>query len=236
MFYQKGIDITKAKSMFDYIAAFKTYEGRPAHNMKVYNLGLSNYKALDYLNATEYVEINYMIEDFARANPGCEIYAAGRSGGYAVLYLTGYDKTLFDYIKDFDNYEDFKEFCRDDFAGSVKETMPYLVRLTKNLQAFDKWCDEVRDFCESISHQNIPYLLADEYLDIVADNYSNIFEALGIEFTNREVRGENYRVYLTAEVNAYPEVAGMIKRHFKGMPFKTDVVLGDDSYIDFIYS
>ena len=162
MFYTKGIDITNDKQMFNFLKNHFEYPTMNSWNrcysiankVKLYNLGLSGNwcVALSLLEEGEYESLNWMIQDWEREHPTYEVYFNGRSGGYLVLKDKGYNgHVLPDMIVDNEDYEEYKEWCRDNY-GSVKANREDLVYYTKLVQEFDKLCDELRDYCDRLSN------------------------------------------------------------------------------------
>ena len=162
MFYQKGINITNDKQMFNFINNHFTYDTLNswnqlhsiANNVKLYNLKLKGdwCKALDLLfdecdeSGLQY-NINEMIEHWERQHPGYKLGFNGRSSGYLVMYNEGNCKSILPDILQQRNYEDFKEDVRY-WYGGLKYYRNELQFYTKLIQDFDKLCDELRELVE----------------------------------------------------------------------------------------
>lgn len=161
MFYQKGIDITNAKQMWNFLHdhyqyyTMNSWNGIKsiANNVKVYNLKLSGncYNALTFLQDDDYFTVNMMISDWEADHPNYRVGFNGRSGGYLVLYNNDNNGTVLpDEVAYNDDYEGYKEMCREYF-GSVKDARYKLVEAVKLVQDFDKLCDQLRDYCNELS-------------------------------------------------------------------------------------
>lgn len=160
MFYTKGVDITKDKSMFNFIAGHPTYYTMNswnrtrsiAHNVKLYNLGLEGdwAVALAHLESGEYDTINWMIQEWEREHPGYTVGFNGRSGGYLVLYNRAGSCSVIPDTLDYETYEDYKADMRD-YYGSVKANRDELIEFVRLVQAFDRLCDEIREFVNDLS-------------------------------------------------------------------------------------
>lgn len=168
MFYKTGVDITNDKQMFNFLRDhFEYYTANSwnglrsiANNVKIYNLDLSGdwCVALAILEAEDYDTINMVIEDWEREHPGYDVGFNGRSGGYLVLGNKGNARhVLPEEITDSVDYEDYKQYCRDYF-GSVKANRQVLVNYTKLVQSFDKLCDTLREYCDSLSKSSFEVL------------------------------------------------------------------------------
>lgn len=178
MFYKKGIDITNAKQMFNFLRGHYMYDTMNswnqlksiANNVKIYNLNLDgdHWNALRYLEDDEYFTVNMMIEDWEAEHPDYKVGFNGRSGGYLVLYNKGNNRNVLpDEIIDFDNYEDFKEYIQD-YWGGVKYFMSDLRYYTKLVQDFDKLCDEIRDYVNSLSLRSF----TDDKIEVLLDDFA----------------------------------------------------------------
>ena len=191
MFYKKGIDITNDKQMFNFLKNHFTYATLGswnrlysiANNVKLYNLGLSGdwCNALSLLEAGEYENINWMIQDWCREHPGYEVYFNGRSSGYLVLKDKEYNGHMLpESILDSDTYEDYKAYCRE-HCGSVKENRYELRQYTKLIQDFDKLCDELRNYCDELSRLSFEVVAMERSVDLFNDKYEDDLELLGFE-------------------------------------------------------
>lgn len=160
MFYTKGIDITKDKSMFNFIANHPTYYTMNswnrtrsiAHNVKLYNLDLEGdwCRALAHLESGEYDTLNWVIQDWERDHPGYSVAFNGRSGGYLVLYNRAGSSSVLPDTLDYESYEDYKTDMRD-YYGSVKANRDELVQFVRLVQDFDRLCDELREIVNGLS-------------------------------------------------------------------------------------
>ena len=189
MFYIKGIDITNDKQMFEFINNhFRYYtanswnRGRSiAHNVKIYNLGLSgdHWTALTFLQDDDYFVVNMMIEDWETEHRGYKVGFNGRSGGYLVLYNATGGSAIPDTL-DYDNYEDYKADMRD-YYGSVKANRNELRDFVKVVQDFDRLCDEIRDYVDDLSNRNFMIEAMRESVERFNEQYSEDLEYLGFD-------------------------------------------------------
>ena len=118
-----------------------------ANNMKLYNLGLSNWeKALEMLEIDDWFDISIMIEDFNYSLEdefNCSVGVNGRSGGYLVLYNKNNSKNVLPTnIADSQDYEEFKEWLKYD-GYTLKDYHDELIYYTELVQSFDKFCDDI---------------------------------------------------------------------------------------------
>lgn len=189
MFYQKGIDITNDKQMFNFLKdhyqyyTMNSWNGLKsiANNVKVYRLNLSGdcYNALTFLQDDDYFTINMMIEDWEVEHRGYKVGFNGRSGGYLVLYNANDNKTvLIDEVEYNDDYEGYKEMCREYF-GSVKAARYKLVEMVKLVQDFDKLCDQLRDYVNELSTQDFAARALERTVDLFNENYYDDLTYLG---------------------------------------------------------
>ncbi len=199
MFYKPYVDITKDKSMFNFIAEHPTYYTMNswnrtrsiAHNVKLYKLGLAGdwTVALAHLESGEYDTISYMIDDWERRHPGYRVGFNGRSNGYLVLGCANNSCTAIPENLDYETYEDYKADMRD-YYGSVKANRDELVEFVRLVQDFDKLCDEIREFVNDLSKLSYEkeemYKIVDEF----NDDYSNDLELLGFEYLRVDEAGE----------------------------------------------
>lgn len=189
MFYIKGIDITNDKQMFEFINNhFRYYtanswnRGRSiAHNVKIYNLGLSgdHWTALTFLQDDDYFVVNMMIEDWETEHRGYKVGFNGRSGGYLVLYNAAGGSAIPDTL-DYDNYEDYKADMRD-YYGSVKANRNELRDFVKVVQDFDRLCDEIRDYVDDLSNRNFLIEAMKESVERFNEQYAEDLEYLEFE-------------------------------------------------------
>lgn len=191
MFYKKGIDITNDKQMFNFLKEHRTYPTMNswnylysiANNVKMYNLNLSGDWGVAYtlLENGEYDTLNWMIQDWMQEHQGYEVYFNGRCGGYLVLYnKDNRDHVLPDSILDSDNYDEYKEYCRD-YYGSVKANRDDLVYYTKLVQDFDKLCDELRSYCDELSNLKVEVIEMEKSVDKFNEIYEDDLELLGFK-------------------------------------------------------
>ena len=162
MFYKKGIDITNAKSMFNFINEHYTYYtlsswnglSSIANNVKVYNLKLEGDwdVALSYLFDENDIgdlqfEINMMIREWEDDHQGYLIGFNGRSGGYLVMYNKDNNRSIVpDCLLGYDTYEEWKQSIKESwYHECVKDYLPTLRETTKLIQDFDKLCDKIRE-------------------------------------------------------------------------------------------
>lgn len=191
MFYQKGIDITNAKQMFNFLKdhyqyyTMNSWNGLKsiANNVKVYNLGLSGncYNALTFLQDDDYFTVNLMIEDWEAEHHGYKVGFNGRSGGYLVLYNDKGNGTILpDFIDDCDDYEGFKEYLKEGYYKEcVKDYLPQLREYTKLVQDFDKLCDQLRDYVNELSVKDFAAEALEEVVDRFNSNYYDDLSYLG---------------------------------------------------------
>lgn len=198
MFYTKGVDITKDKSMFNFIAEHPTYfTGNSwnrtrsiAHNVKLYNLNLEGDwpRALAHLESGEYDTINWMIQDWEREHPSYKVCFNGRSGGYLVLYNRAGGSVIPDDL-DYETYEDYKADMRD-WCGSVKANRYKLVEFVRLVQAFDRLCDEIREFVNDLSKLSYELEEMQKIVETFNLEYSSDLELLGFEELEVNEAGE----------------------------------------------
>lgn len=191
MFYQKGIDITNAKQMFNFLKdhyqyyTMNSWNGLKsiAHNVKVYNLKLSGncYNALTFLQDDDYFTVNLMISDWEDEHRGYKVGFNGRSGGYLVLYNDKGNGTILpDFIDDCDDYEGFKEYLKGSYYKEcVKDYLPQLREYTKLVQDFDKLCDQLRDYVNELSVKDFALEALEEVVDRFNNNYYDDLSYLG---------------------------------------------------------
>lgn len=182
MFYQKGIDITNDKQMFNFLKNHFEYWtmnswnrlGSIANNVKLYNLCLSGDwgVAYDLLASGDYDIINDMITYWTYEHKGYEVNFNGRSGGYLVLCHKGDNyHVLPDEIVEAEDYNEYKRYCRE-YYGSVKANRADLVYYTKLVQDFDKLCDELRDFCDELSRQSFELI----EMQRAVDQFNSVYD------------------------------------------------------------
>jgi hypothetical protein len=192
MFYQKGIDITNDKQMFNFLRNhFEYYTANSwnglrstANDVKLYRLNLSGSwaTAYDLLAAGEYEIVNSMLMQWADQHTGFEINFNGRSGGYLVLCDNDNNRhVLPEEITNSVDYEDYKAYCKDVY-GSVKANRGTLVFYTKLVQDFDKLCDDLRDFCDELSKQTFEIVEMSKAVDEFNDEYADDLEYLEFDY------------------------------------------------------
>lgn len=188
MFYKTGVDITNDKQMFNFLNDHFRYWtanswnrlSSVANNVKLYKLELAGdwCVALSLLEAGEYDTINMWLLDWEREHPGYEVFFNGRRGGYLVLVeKNSHACVLPDDIVDFDNYEDYKENCREVY-GSVKANRSSLVYFTKLVQDFDKLCDQLRDYCDELSNLKFEVIEMEKSVDSFNIQYESDLEVM----------------------------------------------------------
>ena len=181
MFYKTGVDITNDKQMFNFLKEhFEYYTCNSwnglhsiANNVKLYNLDLSGdwCVALSLLEAEDYDTVNMIIHDWERDHPGYSVGFNGRSGGYLVLGNKGNARhVLPDEITDSEDYNDYKEYCRD-YLGSVKLNRRVLVDYVTLVRDFDKLCDELRDYCDHLSKSSFEVIEMQKAVDDFNNQY-----------------------------------------------------------------
>ena len=183
MFYEKGVDITNDRQMFEFLKRhFQYYTMNSwnrsksiAHNVKIYRLHLSGdqWTALTFLQDDDYFVVNMMIEDWEAEHPGYKVGFNGRSGGYLVLtFDKGSACVLPEDIDESESYEEYKRYCRE-FYGSVKANRYDLIRTVKLVQDFDKLCDEIRDYVDELSRKSFPEQALEEAVNRFNEQYQD---------------------------------------------------------------
>ena len=199
MFYKTGVDITKDKSMFNFIAGHPTYYTMNswngirsiAHNVKLYNLDLEGdwCRAFAHLESGEYDTIRFMIEDWEREHAGYSVSFNGRSNGWLVLYnKKNYRSAIPEYL-DYETYEDYKADMKV-FCGSVKANRYELVEFVKLVQDFDRLCDELRDFVNALSKLCYETEEMRKIVEGFNDIYTDDLELLGFDYLRVNDNGE----------------------------------------------
>lgn len=235
-FYIPNIDITKDKSMYNFIAGHATRHTynrpRPAHNMKVYNLGLSNPSAtLQYLYYTEYLDINYMIEEWENENPDYEIFVDGRSGGYIVLgFKSPTERDFFVDIVNCIDYNEYKALCRE-YATSCKDFRPLLQKITEALRKFDRLCDRLTIYCEEVGAIDIAEEIVMRAVEDFEDTYENILHLANVSIAHTYNCGYGeYIVQFSAEVVEVPELLELFINRFPKDFVNVEVVYSDETH------
>jgi hypothetical protein len=199
MFYKKGIDITNDKQMFNFLKNHFEYytmnswnrQESVANNVKLYNLGLSGDwgTAYDLLANGDYESINFMIANWQEAHTGYEVIFNGRSGGYLVLCNADNNgHVLPDEIVEAEDYDEYKRWCRE-FYGSVKANRDCLVYYTKLVQDFDRLCDQLRDFCDELSHQAFEIITMQKAVEQFNECYGTDLEYLEFDYLRCDDEG-----------------------------------------------
>ena len=161
LFYKTNLVKQNAKEAWQFLKDHFTYYTLNswnlmksiANNVKMYNLQLDGdgWVARDLMIADDYYVLNSMIRDWQDKHPGYVVGFNGRSDGYLVLYNEkNYTSVLPDWVTDYDNYEDFKQYAKD-YYGSLKEMLPTIIEYVDLVQDFDKLCDELRDYVNDLS-------------------------------------------------------------------------------------
>jgi hypothetical protein len=199
MFYKTGVDITKDKSMFNFIAEHPTYyvmnswngARSIAHNVKLYNLDLEGdwSTALSHLESGEYDTISYMIDDWERKHPSYQVCFNGRSNGYLVLSQANHARSAFPSTLDYVTYEDYKDDMRE-WYGSVKANRRELVEFVRLVQDFDRLCDEIRDFVNELSKLKYEVEEMHKIVEQFNDTYASDLELLGFDYLRVNDTGE----------------------------------------------
>lgn len=190
MFYQKGVDISNTKSMFNFLNNHFTYDTLNswnglrsiANNVKVYNLKLEGdeWTALAFLEDDEYFTINEMIRDWEITHRGYSVGFNGRSGGYLVLYNDNNNCNVIpDRLYGYDSYEDFKEDYK--YYGTMKDAKYELREYTKLVQDFDKLCDQLRDYVNTLSKLDFMVSKIHDRLDDFNYDYKDDMNYVGVE-------------------------------------------------------
>ena len=196
MFYKTGIDITNDKQMFNFLKEHFEYPilltsswtraYSIANNVKVYNLKLSGdcWTALSLLESDNFDTIRWMLADWEREHPGYEVFFNGRSNGYLVLKEQHLNEHVLPYeIVNFDTYEDYKEFCREEY-GSVKATRDDLRFYTQLVRDFDKkWKNYAWN---SIFNTDFIGFKSDDYY-IAMDTLINLSQTLCLIFHHKSI-------------------------------------------------
>lgn len=178
-FYKTGLDITKAKQCFEFLARHSTYYTMSswnafksiANNVKIYGLGLEGdaWNALTLLENEDYFTVNEMIRDWELEHEGYAVGFNGKSGGWLVLYNKGnYLNVLPDELTG--DYEYFKEYCKD-HCGSVESYMSTLREYVRLVQDFDRLCDQIREYVNELSKRDPVEVIAGEKLDAFNEEY-----------------------------------------------------------------
>ena len=199
-FYKTGVDITNDRQMFNFLKNHFTYWTMSswnrytsiANNVKLDRMQLSGdwSVAFDLLTVESYATTNDMIRAWGNHNPCYEVGFNGRSGGYLVLMSTGHaDNILPDAITECADYAEYKSYCRE-YYGSVKANRANLVFYTKLVQSFDRLCDELRDYCDTLSNQKYEVIMMQDVVEQFNNAYANDLEFLEFDYLKCESEGE----------------------------------------------
>lgn len=227
MFYKTGIDITNDRQMFEFLKGHFEYPTMNSWNglrsiankVKLHSLYLSGNwcTALELLVSGEYDTISCMIDDWRRCHPGYEVCFNGRSGGYLVLCNTSNNGTILPYCVDaLDTYEDYKEYCRKEYCGSVKANRDELRFFTKLVQDFDKLCDELRDFCDELSNLDFKVVEMEKSVEDFNNRYENDLELLGFKQLHCDGDGKVDVSEIMTFVSLYEAFLRVAKRENSG--------------------
>ena len=192
-FYKGAIDKRNGKALFEFLNNHFTYYTMNswnglksiANNVKIYNLQLQGdrWLALGILQNDDYESINNMLYDWEDENPNYEVCFNGRSAGYLVLTNKENNGNILpDWIKDYDNYEDFKTNLKY-YYGSVKEALEDLNYYVELVQSFDKLCDEIREYVNELSLTNKDEMVKEELERFIEDfnwQYGDDLNAMNI--------------------------------------------------------
>lgn len=189
MFYKKGVDITNDRQMFYFIKNHFTYYTMNswnglqsiANNVKLHRLQLQGDWTVAYnlLNNGEYETVNDFIRCWEEDHPGYDVGFNGRSGGYLVLTeKRNVHSVLPEALTDCDTYEEYKEYCRE-YYGSVRANRDELREFTKLIQDFDRLCDELRDFVDSLSVLSFERVEMEKAVEQFNDQYCDDLTYLG---------------------------------------------------------
>lgn len=202
-FFQKtGIDICSAKSMFNFLNEHFRYSTMNSWNrmesiancVKVDEMELASdpYVALRYLEAEEYFTINDMIRDWEALHPGYQVGFNGRSGGYLVLYNKGNMRSIVpDEIDGYDSYEDWKEDLKR-YGYRVSDFFRMLRDTTELVRDFDKLCDELRAYTETLGFGKFEIDQMEEAVCRFNDLYGDDLDKLGYSELEMDADGKVY--------------------------------------------
>jgi hypothetical protein len=130
-----------------------------------------------------------MIQDWEREHPGYRVGFNGRSGGYLVLYDKESCRSAIPSNLDYETYDDYKADMRD-WYGSVKANRDELVEFVRLVQAFDRLCDEIREFVNDLSKLSYEKEEMFKIVDQFNDQYADDLELLGFDFLEVNEAGE----------------------------------------------
>lgn len=191
-FYETGVDITNDKQMFNFLKRHFTYytlnswngNRSIANKVKINSLGLEGdcWKALAFLEAEDYLSVNDMIHEWEDEYPAYSVGFNGRSGGYLVLYNdNNYCSILPEAVEYNDDYEGYKEYCRECGYGSVKAHRDDLRAAVQIVQAFDKLCDDIRAYVNQLSLTSFENEKLEEAVERFHDIYWKDLQTVGYD-------------------------------------------------------
>lgn len=194
-FYKTGIDITNAKQMWNFLNKHYTYYTMNSWNglssvancVKIYKLGLTGdiWQALAFLESDEYFEVNDLIHFWECEHEGYKVYFNGRSGGYLVLCNDDNNSSVLpDWIWDYDNYDDFKEYVREQ-GWRVKDFLRELREYTQLVRDFDKLCDELRLYVQNLANSDFKTEKLVEIVDTFNEYYAD--DLCFLDFSDVEI-------------------------------------------------
>ena len=166
MFYKK-LNYNKPRELYEFIAdhfeyyTLNSWNGLRsiANNVKLYNLHLKYDYMVAYnaLCADEWKTVDYKIEEWELDHPDYQVGFNGSSSGYLVLYNKQDYRTVVDYYIDIaSDWEDLKAMLKDQHWGTVKEfTKLILAPLARDIQSFDKLCDDLIDVVNELTEDYI---------------------------------------------------------------------------------
>lgn len=182
-FFGKVVNYENNEEMFNFVKKHYTYlmgrsycgENRTIANyVKLYSLKLEgDWKAAqNFLNKEEYCEIDSIIRDWKKVYPGYNVHFDGTSGGYLVLEdACTHDTVLPDFITANNTYKEYVEYCNE-YECTVEDNKKCLVELVKDIQEFDKLCDELRDYVNELSKQDF----AQVECETIVEDFNSIYE------------------------------------------------------------
>lgn len=161
-FFRKSVNKNSVKDMFNFLKnhykynTLNSWNGLKsiANNVKLYGLELEGdyWSAYKLLMEEEYFTINDMIGEFEFKHPDYKVYFNGRSGGYLVLYNANNNGSILpDYIEDYQDYEDFKQYYVKEYNELIKDYKQNFQYYTQLVQDFDELCDDLRLYCNELS-------------------------------------------------------------------------------------
>lgn len=189
MFYKKGVDISNARSMYEFITnhfiywtlnSWNSLESI-ANNVKIYNLKLEGdeWEVLHALERDDYFTVNSMIEDWEYEHKGYKVGFNGRSNGYLVLYNESNNSSVVpDHLYGYESYEKFKQDYTY-YYGTMQDAKYELRECTKLIQDFDKLCDKIRDYVNELSKRDLKTDYLKEVVEAFNEHYYDDLKELG---------------------------------------------------------